>query len=92
MVNYVALAAVGFALFIFLVLLLLGAETKKRTSHESSLLQWRREIADRFGWGSQEKIQQHPYALEIQVWVLRAATLAAFCFTCWHTANAEFQG
>ncbi|MFY0680977.1 MAG: hypothetical protein JXR13_10420 [Thalassovita sp.] len=90
-VNHVAIASTSFAGFVFLTLILLGAEIARKTRNESSLMQGRRDIADRFGWGDWERMLQHPVVLEIQVWILRLITFAIFCFTCWHTANAVWN-
>ncbi|MCG7627013.1 hypothetical protein MHM88_04300 [Epibacterium sp. MM17-32] len=88
MVNHVAIASVGFAVFIFMVLILLGAEAMRKTHGEGTLLEGQRDIADKYGWGDWERIKQHPHMLMVQVWMLRFATLAAFFFTCWHAASA----
>ncbi len=60
----------------------------RKTRSESSLLQGRRLIADRLGLGAHERLIQSPAMMGMQIWALRLATLAAYCFTCWHTANA----
>ncbi|MCS6624230.1 hypothetical protein N0B44_15030 [Roseibacterium beibuensis] len=91
MENHVAAATVGFVAFVFLALLLLATEATAKTRDESSLLQWRQEFADRMGWGSWERFQQNPIMLCLQVWMMRAVTFTAFCFTCWHAANAVFE-
>jgi len=88
LVNHVAIASVGFAVSVFLMLILLGAEAMRKTRGASSLLEGQRDIADEYGWGDFERFKQHPQMLMVQVWVLRFATLAAFCFTCWHAASA----
>ncbi|MCT2539311.1 hypothetical protein N3C64_05175 [Sedimentimonas flavescens] len=82
------MAAIGCALCVFTTLLLLMAETMRKTRSESSLLQGRRQIAGRLGLGAHERLAQSPAMLAAQVWALRLATVAAYCFTCWQIANA----
>jgi len=89
--NHVALAAVGFAAFVFLGLVALAARATVNTRTDSSLLKGRRLIAEKIGMGAWERLQQEPGVLIAQVWLLRAFTLTAFCFTCWHLANAVFE-
>ncbi|KAE9632681.1 hypothetical protein [Parasedimentitalea maritima] len=60
----------------------------RKTRDQSSLLKGQRDIADKFGWGDIERFKQSRAALAAQVWIMRAVTLAAFCFTCWHAASA----
>jgi hypothetical protein len=84
----VAIASVGFVVFVFCGLVLLGAEAMRKTRNQSSLLEGQRDIADEFGWGKIERFKQSEAVLLAQVWIMRAVTLAAFCFTCWHAASA----
>ena len=88
---HIPLALIGLALFAFLLMIALAAGTLEKTRDESSLLEFRQDFANRHGWGNWEEIQQHPYALAAAKWITRAAALAAFAFTCWHSVNAILQ-
>ncbi len=91
MENHVVLATLGFVGFVWFALIAMAVQSMAKTRNESSLLQGRRRIAEKFGWETWENAQQHPATLWAQVWLTRALTLAAFCFTCWHLANAVFE-
>ncbi len=88
--SHVVSATVGFAVFVFLTLVLLGAEASLKTREQSSLLRGRREIAKRVGLGAVERLGQSRPVMTVQVWILRLAVAGAFGFGCWHAANALF--
>jgi hypothetical protein len=88
---HIPFAFMGLAAFVFLLIVSFLANTHEKTRNESSHLEFRQDFADRHGWGHWETRQQHPILLATTKWITRAAALAAFAFTCWHTVNAILQ-
>ena len=88
MTNHVALAVIGFAVFVFLALIALLAQNLHATGRDNSYLKGRLMIARKLGSVWFEQLAQSPAALLLQKWITFALATAALIFTVWHATMA----
>jgi hypothetical protein len=88
MTNHVALAAVGFAAFVFAGLIASFAQSLHARGRESSYLSGRMILARKIGLGWLEQHAQSHLSLLLQKWIAFAIAASALVFTVWHAAMA----